>query len=62
MRPMAGRQLAPKGMRPNGIGELDGELVEILYGPGIADGSFMLLYRKSAGLVTPIGPRLRTCV
>ena len=60
MQPMGGRQLAPKGMCCNGSGGLYGEDVEIVYGPGIAGGSFPLLYRKSAGLATPIGPRFRT--
>ena len=62
MLPMGGLQLALKGMRCNGSGGLYGGDVGILYGPGIAGSSFRLLYRKSAGLATPIGPRLRTCV
>jgi hypothetical protein len=62
MQPMGGRQLAPKGMRRIRSEGLDGGLVGILYGPGIAGGSFPVLYRKSAGLATPNGPRLRTCV
>ena len=56
MQPMGNRQLTPKGMRGNGSGGLYGEDVGILYGPGIADGSFRLLYRKFGGLVTSIGP------
>ena len=61
-RPTGSRQLAPKGMRRIRSEGLDGGLVGILYGPGITGGSFPFLYRKSAGLATPNGPRLRTCV
>jgi hypothetical protein len=61
-RPMGSRQLAPKGMRRIRSEGLDGCLVGILSGPGITGGSFPFLYRKSAGLATPNGPRLRTCV
>jgi hypothetical protein len=49
-------QLTPKGMRCNGTGGLHGGGVEILDGPGIAVDAFRLLYRKSGGLVTSIGP------
>ncbi len=61
-RPMGSRQLAPKGMRGIRSEGLDGGLVGIVYGSGITGGSFPFLYRKSAGLATPNGPRLRTCV
>ena len=61
-RQMGSRQLAPKGMRRIRSEGLYGGLVGILYGPGITGGSFPFLYRKSAGLATPNGPRLRTCV
>jgi hypothetical protein len=61
-RQMGSRQLAPKGMRRIRSEGLDGSLVGILYGSGIIGGSFPFLYRKSAGLATPNGPRLRTCV
>jgi hypothetical protein len=56
MQPMGSRQLAPKGMRCNESGGLYGGVVGILYGPGIPGAAFRLLYRKSAGLVTSIGP------
>jgi len=61
MQPMGSRRLAPKGMRGNGSGGLYGGEVGILYGPGIPGGSFRLHYRKSGGLVTSIGPRMRIC-
>jgi hypothetical protein len=56
MQPMGSRQLAPKGIRCNRTGGLGGGDVEILYGPGIAGGSFRFLYRKPGGLVTSIDP------
>ena len=56
MQPMGSRQLALKGMRCNGSGGLYGGGMGILYGPGIAGGSFRLLYRKPSGLVTSISP------
>ena len=56
MQPMGGLQLALKGMRCNGSGVLYGRDVRILYGPGIAGGSFRFLYRKPGGLVTSIDP------
>jgi hypothetical protein len=56
MQPMKTRQLTPKGLRCNGTGGLYGWDVGILYGPGIAGVAFRLLYRKSGGLVTSIGP------
>jgi len=56
MQPMESRQLTPKGLRCNGTGGLYGWDVGILYGPGIAGVAFRLLYRKSGGLVTSIGP------
>jgi hypothetical protein len=62
MQPMGSRQLARKGLRCNGPGGLYGGAVRILYGPGIASDAFQLLCRKSSGLVTSIGPRMRTCV
>ena len=56
MQPMGSGQLAPKGMPCNGPGGLYGGEIGILYGPGIDGASFRLLYRKSGGLVTSIGP------
>ena len=60
MQPMVSRLLAPKSIRHMGSEGLDGEHVGTLYGPGIVDASFRLVYRKLAGLATPIGLRLRT--
>ena len=56
MQPMGSLQLALKGMRCNGSRRFYGCNVGILYGPGIAGVAYRLLYRKSGGLVTPIGP------
>jgi len=42
--------------RAMGLGGLYGGDIGILYGPGIAGGSFRLHYKKSCGLVTSIGP------
>ena len=56
-----GRRLAPKSMRCDGSGGLYGGEVGILCGPGIAGGSFRILYRKSGGLATSIGPQKSTC-
>jgi len=60
MQPMESRQLAPKGLRCNGTGGLYGGDVGMLCGHGIASDTFRLLCRKPDGLVTFIGPLMRT--